>query len=84
MFEFLFLIICNVRKTPLSTLSRSESSLEDPLNPGSAPQGEQPPIWVETVNRIKTDAAMIREKGVNPDECCSCFGCFGCIIYLIY
>ena len=59
------------RKKPRSPkfgyeLAPINSALEDPLNPHSSHFGNPdfPPIWVETVNRIKTDLAMIREKGI--------------------
>ena len=68
--------ISNKRKSKNNTSSYTTSNhlqyemmnLEDPLNPNSFSSNQNykdsPPIWVETVNRIKTDLAMIREKGI--------------------
>ena len=42
--------------------SRADS-LEDPLNPTEMTLKTLPPVWVETVNAVKVDLSLIREKG---------------------
>ena len=57
-----FLVLRSQYKQRRGGSSRTDS-LEDPLNPVDLTLKTLPPVWVETVNAVKVDLSLIREKG---------------------